>query len=125
MKNTRSASASIPASRRRLWAAGRRVMDPEGAQPATARLPSPRLREARRRVRRFLPSCSPPRHHPDTPSLPCPSPPWGRGWTAAGAFIRRGGPGEGVPAGLLAASPTSICGMLTRNGLEEPTLLWR
>jgi len=30
-----------------------------------------------------------------------PSPPWGRGWTAAGAFISRGGPGEGVPAKLL------------------------
>ena len=25
-----------------------------------------------------------------------PSPPWGRGWPAAGAFISRGGPGEGV-----------------------------
>ena len=25
-----------------------------------------------------------------------PSPPWGRGWTATAAFIRRGGPGEGV-----------------------------
>ncbi len=27
---------------------------------------------------------------------PHPSPPWGRGWTAAGAFFSRGGPGEGV-----------------------------
>jgi hypothetical protein len=27
-----------------------------------------------------------------------PSPPWGRGWTAAGAFSSRGGPGEGVKA---------------------------
>jgi hypothetical protein len=27
-----------------------------------------------------------------------PSPPWGRGWTAAGAFPSRGGPGEGVHA---------------------------
>jgi hypothetical protein len=25
-----------------------------------------------------------------------PSPPWGRGWTAAGVFFSRGGPGEGV-----------------------------
>ncbi len=25
-----------------------------------------------------------------------PSPPWGRGWTATGAFTSRGGPGEGV-----------------------------
>jgi len=25
-----------------------------------------------------------------------PSPPWGRGWTATGAFISRGGTGEGV-----------------------------
>ena len=25
-----------------------------------------------------------------------PSPPWGRGWPAAGVFISRGGPGEGV-----------------------------
>ena len=25
-----------------------------------------------------------------------PSPPWGRGWRASGAFISRGGPGEGV-----------------------------
>jgi len=25
-----------------------------------------------------------------------PSPPWGRGWSATGAFISRGGPGEGV-----------------------------
>ncbi len=25
-----------------------------------------------------------------------PSPPWGRGWTATGAFSSRGGPGEGV-----------------------------
>ena len=25
-----------------------------------------------------------------------PSPPWGRGWTAAGVFISRGGTGEGV-----------------------------
>ena len=25
-----------------------------------------------------------------------PSPPWGRGWPAAGAFISRSGPGEGV-----------------------------
>jgi hypothetical protein len=34
----------------------------------------------------------------NTPSLPWPSPPWGRGWTAAGVFFSRGGPGEGVPA---------------------------
>ncbi len=27
-----------------------------------------------------------------------PSPPWGRGWTATGAFSSRGGPGEGVEA---------------------------
>gem|GEM_PF-3555086 len=27
-----------------------------------------------------------------------PSPPWGRGRTAAGAFSSRGGPGEGVKA---------------------------
>src|SRR5271157_2772562 len=27
---------------------------------------------------------------------PLPSPPWGRGWTAAGAFPRGGGRGEGV-----------------------------
>ena len=27
-----------------------------------------------------------------------PSPPWGRGWTAAGTFPSRGGPGEGVHA---------------------------
>jgi hypothetical protein len=33
-----------------------------------------------------------------TPSLPWPSPPWERGWTAAGVFFSRGGPGEGVPA---------------------------
>ena len=26
---------------------------------------------------------------------PTPSPPWGRGWPATGAFIGRGGPGEG------------------------------
>jgi len=26
-----------------------------------------------------------------------PSPLWGRGWTAAGVFTSRGGPGEGVP----------------------------
>ena len=26
-----------------------------------------------------------------------PSPPWGRGWPAAGVFFNRGGPGEGVP----------------------------
>ena len=25
-----------------------------------------------------------------------PSPPWGRGWTAAGVLFSRGGPGEGV-----------------------------
>jgi hypothetical protein len=25
-----------------------------------------------------------------------PSPPWGRGWPAAGVFFSRGGPGEGV-----------------------------
>jgi len=25
-----------------------------------------------------------------------PSPPWGRGWTAAGVFTSRGGTGEGV-----------------------------
>jgi hypothetical protein len=25
-----------------------------------------------------------------------PSPPWGRGWTATGAFTSRRGPGEGV-----------------------------
>ena len=30
-------------------------------------------------------------------SFSSPSPPWGRGWTAAGAFFSRGGPGEGVP----------------------------
>jgi hypothetical protein len=33
--------------------------------------------------------------------------------------------GERVPAKLLAASFTSICGMLAGNGLEKPTLLWR
>ena len=27
-----------------------------------------------------------------------PSPPWGRGWTATGVFISRGGTGEGVKA---------------------------
>jgi hypothetical protein len=27
-----------------------------------------------------------------------PSPLWGRGWTVTGAFIRRGGTGEGVKA---------------------------
>ena len=27
-----------------------------------------------------------------------PSPPWGRGWVAAGVFFSRGGPGEGVKA---------------------------
>jgi hypothetical protein len=37
----------------------------------------------------------------NTPSLPRPSPPWGRGWTATGVFFSRGGPGEGVPAKLL------------------------
>ena len=36
-----------------------------------------------------------------TPSLPCPSPLWGRGWTAAGVFFSRGGPGEGVSGRLL------------------------
>ena len=45
------AFARRPVARRRLWAAGRRVMDAQGTQPATARLPSPRLREARRGVR--------------------------------------------------------------------------
>ena len=34
-----------------------------------------------------------------------PSPPWRRGWTAAGAFTSRRGPGEGVPRLLV-----SICG---------------
>jgi len=29
-----------------------------------------------------------------------PSPPWGRGWPAAGVFFSRGGPGEGVAAPL-------------------------
>jgi hypothetical protein len=30
------------------------------------------------------------------------SPPWGRGWTATGAFSSRGGPGEGVTAEQIA-----------------------
>jgi hypothetical protein len=34
----------------------------------------------------------------NVPSAFQPSPPWGRGWTAAGAFPSRGGPGEGVHA---------------------------
>jgi hypothetical protein len=29
-------------------------------------------------------------------TIPLPSPLWGRGWTATGAFSSRGGPGEGV-----------------------------
>ena len=33
---------------------------------------------------------------PSPVPLPHPSPPWGRGWTAAGASSSRGGPGEGV-----------------------------
>jgi hypothetical protein len=37
--------------------ARRRVTGTQGAQPATARLPPPRLREARRRARDFLPCC--------------------------------------------------------------------
>jgi hypothetical protein len=45
------AFARRPVARRQLWAAGRRVMDGQGARPTTARLPSPRLREARTRVR--------------------------------------------------------------------------
>jgi hypothetical protein len=36
-----------------------------------------------------------------------PSPPWGRGWTAAGAFFSRGGPGEGVLSGEGKASQRS------------------
>src|SRR5208337_2353108 len=48
----------------------------------------------------------------NSPSLPGPTPPRGRAWTAAGVFFRRGpvpsgagrgGPGEGVPAKLLVA----------------------
>jgi hypothetical protein len=60
-KNGGRAFARRPVARRRLWAAGRRVMDAQGAHPATACLPHdsrrqgggppPRLREARRRVR--------------------------------------------------------------------------
>jgi hypothetical protein len=38
---------------------------------------------------------------------------------------KTGGPGEGVPANQVAASFVLICGMLSDNGLEKPTLLWR
>jgi hypothetical protein len=31
--------------------------------------------------------------------LPSPSPPWGRGWPAAGAFVSQGGPGLRPPKG--------------------------
>ena len=37
----------------------------------------------------------------NNPLLGRPSPPWGRGWTAAGVFFSRSGTGEGVPAKLL------------------------
>ncbi len=39
-------------------------------------------------------------------SIPLPSPPWGRGWTATRAFTSGGGPGEGVRAVTL--KPRSI-----------------
>jgi len=46
-----------------------------------------------------------------------PSPLWGRGWTAAGAFTSRGGPGEGV-AGLRSSPASSAVGGST-DPLEE------
>jgi len=37
-----------------------------------------------------------------------PSPPWGRGWPAAGVFFSRGGPGEGVVASDAGAANSTI-----------------
>jgi hypothetical protein len=51
----------------------------------------------------------------NTPSLPRPSPPLGRGWTAAGVLFSRGGPGEGVAAKLLVV--TNDAGLHTRDGV--------
>jgi hypothetical protein len=86
--------------RSRRQAAGRRVMDAQGAQVATARLPSPRLRDARRRVRGRLHGEKGPdgRTKPSNPSLGLPaaagSPPspQGRGlrfWLRSSCFQRK------------------------------------
>ncbi len=42
-----------------------------------------------------------------------PSPPWGRGWLATGAFISRGGPGEGVKT-------VNSEGMTSTSKLDQP-----
>jgi len=44
-----------------------------------------------------------------------PSPPWGRGWTAAGVFFSRGGPGEGVVT-LRPSAYSSGVGRALENG---------
>ena len=48
-----------------------------------------------------------------------PSPPWGRGWPAAGVFISRGRTGEGVKT-VTAPRPCRQCmGSRTRRGAME------
>jgi hypothetical protein len=50
-----------------------------------------------------------------------PSPPWGRGWSATGAFISRGGPGEGVPT--RPSSPIKCrCARCRRGFIGEPAV---
>ena len=46
------------------------------------------------------------------------SPPWGRGWTAAGVFTSRGGPGEGVPPTRALAFDGGISLCPVREGLR-------
>ena len=60
----------------------------------------------------------------NTPSLPRPSPPWGRAWTAAGAFVSRGGPGEGVPANLLVVNNNAGQDTSESKGFPKVRRIW-
>ena len=86
-----------------LESAAQARMARSGQENALRRLDNTEAEATRLRaeLRHRLPALPEPTLQPSVPSHLIldnnPSPPWGRGWAAAGVFSSRGGPGEGVP----------------------------